>query len=76
MATAAAKRQEERVKLFAAALSNLGVATVVTGVVGPALTGRARLLTGVVAAVLGLLLHLAAQGVLHRVVNDSPDRDE
>ena len=75
MTTAAAKRQEERVKLFAAALSNLGVATAVTGVVGPALTERAQILTGVVAAVLGALLHLEAQGVLHQVVSDKPGED-
>ena len=35
-----AKRQEERVKLFATALSNVGVASIISGVVAPLVLGR------------------------------------
>ena len=75
MAEPAAKRQEERVKLFATALSNLGIATVVTGFVGPLLSGRALVSTAAIAVVLGLAFHLAGQAVLHHVVNDRPEED-
>ena len=68
MADATVKRQEERVKLFATALSNLGVATVVTGLIGPALAGRASVLGTMTVFVIGFVLHMAGQGVLHFVV--------
>ena len=75
MADPAAKRQEERVKLIAAALSNLGVASLVTGLVGPLFLGRAQVAAGVVALVMGFAFHLAGQGVLHYVVRDGGPED-
>ena len=63
-----AKRREERVKLFATFISNVGVALVVTGVLAPAFTGRMQpsLLLGALA--FAGLAHLLAQLVLHWVV--------
>jgi ABC-type xylose transport system permease subunit len=75
MADAGAKRREERVKLFASAISNVGVATIVTGLIAPVLSGRAHAVQDVAAFVAGLALHLIAQGVLHYVV-DAPRPDE
>ncbi len=63
------KRREERVKLFATALSNVGVATVVTGFIVPLLTGRSGL-SGFGAVVLGFAFHLAAQRVLQYVADE------
>ena len=40
MAGVGSKRREERVKLFASALSNLGVAAIVAGLIGPLTAGR------------------------------------
>jgi hypothetical protein len=68
MASAETKRQEERVKLLASALSNLGVASIVAGLVGPALGGRLKGAIGGEAAIAGLLLHGVAQLLLHYVV--------
>ena len=68
MADADAKRQEERVKLFATALSNVGVATIVAGVVGPSVVGRFQPIAAVGCFLTGFALHLAAQGILHYVV--------
>ena len=63
MSDATAKRQEERVKLFATALSNLGVATVVTGLIAPVLAGRANALgTVTVFAYGGIALTALAMG--------------
>ena len=70
MADARAKRLEERVKLFAAALSNVGVAFVVAGLVGPSITGRVNLSAAVGSALLGFGFHLVAQCILHYVVAD------
>jgi hypothetical protein len=72
LSAAEIKRREERVKLLASALSNLGSAFVVAGAVGPLVIVRLDL--GVVAASLlsGLAFHLAARGVLHYVAQD-PD---
>ncbi len=66
-----AKRQEERVKLVASALSYLGVAAIVAGLIGPLTTGRLDRLVALGDILLGFGLHLAAQCILHYVV-DSP----
>ena len=63
-----AKRREERVKLFATALSNVGVATIVAGFISPLFSGRVRLAGAAGALLLGLALHMAAQLMLHYVV--------
>ena len=68
MADAEAKRREERVKLVASALSTLGVAIIVTGVIAPVLAGHVRPVATGLAFVLGLGLHVTAQVVLHLVV--------
>ena len=68
MAAADAKRQEERVKLFASALSNVGVSIIVAGFIGPIFVGRFQPIVALAALVIGFSLHLAAQGVLHYVV--------
>ena len=74
MATAAdRKRREERVKLGSSAASNLGVAFVVGGAVGPALLGRAQPVLVVIATLIGLTFHLAAQALLHYVAADEPE---
>ena len=70
MADAADKRQEERVKLFASALSNVGVAFVVAGLVGPSITGHVNLSAAVGSALLGFGFHLVAECLLHYVVID------
>ena len=67
MAGAGAKRREERVKLFATALSNLGVASVVTGVISPLTSAHVQVVVAAAAFVGGIGLHLAAQLVLHLV---------
>lgn len=64
------KRREERVKLFATALSNVGVATIVTGFIAPLALGRLSLL-GFGAVVVGFILHIAAQRVMHYVADDA-----
>ena len=69
MPGAGAKRREERVKLAATALSNLGLASIVTGVIAPLLAGRAQLIGIVVSFIVGATLHLAAQIVLSSVAN-------
>ena len=63
-----AKRREERVKLFATALSNVGVATVIAGFIAPAFSGRIQPVIAIPAFIAGFGLHLAAQGILHYVV--------
>ena len=63
-----AKRREERVKLFASALSNLGVAAIVAGLIGPLTAGRLNPGVALGDILLGFGLHLAAQCVLHYVV--------
>ena len=60
MTDTTAKRQEERVKLFATARSNLGGATGGTGLIAPALAGRANALGTVTGFVIGMGLHIAA----------------
>ena len=68
MADAGAKRREERTKLFASALSNIGVAFIVAGLVSPSITGRLNL-----SIALGLIgFHLVAQCILHYVVGEPP----
>ena len=71
MSDTKAKRREERVKLFAAALSNVGVAAIVAGFIAPALSGRIQTVAALLAFVAGFGLHLAAQGVLHYVVSEA-----
>lgn len=71
MASANAKRQEERVKLFATALSNVGVATIVTGFIAPLITGRLLALQAAASLTVGLALHFGGQIVLHYVVEDA-----
>ena len=71
MVTAADKRREERIKLFATAFSNLGVASVVTGVIAPLAAGRAQIAAAALGLVIGLALHVVGQGVLHFVVRSS-----
>ncbi len=68
MADADAKRQEERVKLLASALSNIGVAAIVAGFIGPAFGGRFKSEIGGEAVVAGMGLHVVAQLLLHYVV--------
>ena len=76
MADVGAKRQEERVKLFASAVFNLGVAFIVGGFVGPSVAGRLTVSIGAGSVLLGLGLHLAARCILHYVVSEpSSDRD-
>ena len=81
MATTGEKRREERTKLFASALSNIGVGFFVAGWVGPSVTGHLYPSIAVGAALLGFGFHLVAQCVLHYVVmepsrsgNDEEDR--
>ena len=64
------KRREERVKLFAAAVSNVGTAFVIGGVVGPSLIGRINAVVIVASITAGVMIHLAAQGILHYVADD------
>ena len=66
------KRREERVKLASTALSNVGIATLVTGFIAPLVTGRLQLL-GVVAVVVGFAFHLAAQLLMHYVAADAEE---
>ena len=68
MASANARRQEERGKLFPSALSNVGVAAIVAGLIGPATTGRFNAAIGLGDFLIGFGLHVAAQCVLHYVV--------
>jgi hypothetical protein len=72
MAAADAKRQEERVRLFASALSNTGVAAIVASVIGPIAAGRFQPLAAVTGFVIGAVQHIAAQALLHYVVEDEP----
>ena len=76
MATADAKRQEERVKLVASALSNAGVAAIVSGAIAPMIIGRFNNWIALGGFMFGLGLHLAAQVVLHYVVADDVDETE
>ena len=76
MADADAKRQEERVKLFASALSNAGVAAFVSGAIAPLITGRFNGVVALGGFMFGLGLHLAAQVVLHYVVKDDAGESE
>ena len=69
------KRQEERVKLGASALANLGTAFIVGGAVGPALLGRLNGLVGVVSILVGLVFHGAAHAALHYVVADAIEEE-
>ena len=76
MADASAKRQEEPVKLVASALSNAGVAAIVSGAIAPMVTGRLDILIALGGFMFGLGLHLAAQVVLHYVVADDVEETE
>ena len=71
MADVGAKRREERVKLAASAVSNVGVAFIVAGLVTPFITGRANLFTAVGSVLLGSGFHLVAQGILRYVIADT-----
>ena len=62
------KRREERVKLLASAVSNLGVAAIVAGFIGPALGGRFKGAIGFEAFTAGFGLHVVAQLLPHYVV--------
>ena len=74
MASAAdRKRREERVKLAATGLSNVGVATIVTGFIAPLLTESLTVL-GAAAVIIGLAFHLAGQRLLLYVAED-PERE-
>ena len=75
MADVGAKRREERVKLAASAVSNVGVAFIVAGLVTPFITGRASLMTGAGSVLLGAGFHLVAQRILHYVLADAPRID-
>jgi hypothetical protein len=68
--TAERRRREERVKLFATAVSNVGVAAVASGFVAPLFTGRVQP-AGLVAVIFGVALHLVAQRILHYVADDA-----
>ena len=68
MAAADAKRREERVKLLASTLSNLGAAALVAGIIGPAFGGRLKGDVGGEAVFAGFGLHVVAQLLLHYVV--------
>ena len=68
MADAGAERQEERVKLLVSAMSNLGVAAIVAGFIGPVFGGRFKGDIGGEAVVAGPGLHVVAQLLLHYVV--------
>lgn len=60
----------ERIKLLAAALNNLGLAFAIGGFVAPAISGRLLAGAGVIQLVwlvLGTALHLCAQLVLGRM---------
>lgn len=70
-ADAKAKRREERVKLLASALSNLGVAAIVAGFISPSFGGRLQGMVGVEAFVAGFSLHVVAQLLLHYVVGQA-----
>ena len=71
MSTAAdRKRREERVKLGASALANLGTAFIVGGAIGPSLVGRAKATVLGVSVAIGFILHVAAQLLLHYVAVD------
>ena len=61
------KRQEERVKLAASALSNIGVAAIVSGAVAPLATSRFNGPIALGGFLLGLGFHLVAQVLLHYV---------
>ena len=73
MADAGAKRREERVKLFASAISNVGMAAVVAGLIGPLVAQRFNALVALGSALFGFGLHLVAQCVLHYVTIEPPD---
>ena len=73
MTEAGAKRREERTKLFASALSNIGVGFFVAGWVGPSVTGHLYPSVALGAALLGFGFHLVGQCVLHYVVVE-PER--
>ena len=75
MADVDAKRQEERIKLFATALSNVGVATIVTGFISPLFSGGFHFSGAVGALILGMMLHFVAQTGLHYVVETPPSLD-
>ena len=75
MGSAERKPQEERVKLFASALSNVGVATIVAGFVGPSIAQHLNPAIAVGSVMFGFGAHLAAQCVLHYVASEAPDED-
>jgi membrane-bound metal-dependent hydrolase YbcI (DUF457 family) len=62
------KRREERAKLLAGFVSNLGAAAIVTGFVGPLLSGRFDWLSAAAGVAIGICLHLFGQSVLHYFV--------
>ena len=68
------KRREERVKLFAAALSNIGTVFVVAGVVGPLVLGRFNAIALVLSVAAASAFWLAAQGVLEYVADEPRER--
>ncbi len=72
-ASAGRKRREERVKLGASALANLGSAFIVGGAVGPSLLGRLNPVALAVSLVVGVAFHAAGQGLLHYVATDAAE---
>ncbi len=67
------KRREERAKLLATFLSNLGAAAVIAGMIAPTFTGTANGPDVVVGFLVGVGLHLTAQAVLQWVVVDQTE---
>lgn len=72
MTAADAKRREERVKLAGTFASNLGVASAVTGVIGPLFLGRFDPLGVLLGTALAAIFHLTGQSLLHYVASEHP----
>ena len=72
MTKADAKRREERVKLLATALANLGTASIVAGFVAPVFGGRLEPYSLWLGLVFGFGFHVGAQAMIHLVVVDDP----
>ena len=76
MATGARlKRREERVKLLAAALANVGTASFVAGFVAPAFGGRLGPFSLLLGFAFGLGFHALGQIVLEWVTIDDPEEE-
>jgi hypothetical protein len=62
------KRREERAKLLAMLLSNLGVASIIAGLIAPTFAQIGSWQDSVGGVLIGLTLHFGGQSVLHYVV--------